>query len=94
MGMGFYIFKMEDTTKANGRMIKWMVLGNFIMKMVKLLTKVIGKMTNLMAKEEYTTVNLLLSKDSLITKIFPSWEIIGYTTKANLEMTQNMEKDI
>jgi len=35
MEMEYYIFKTEGITKVSGKMIKWMDLGDFIMKMDK-----------------------------------------------------------
>ena len=59
MGMEHFISKMEAIIKVNGKMIKWMVLADFIIKMIKSLIKGIGKMINLMDKEEFIMENRL-----------------------------------
>lgn len=55
MDMGLYISRMEAIIKENGRTIKCMALENCIIKVVKLLTRDIGKMTSSMGKEESIT---------------------------------------
>ncbi len=43
-----FIIKMEDFIKANGKIIKWMVMGNYIMKEAKSHMKAIGYRISLM----------------------------------------------
>ena len=71
-----------------------MDLEDFIIKMVKSLIKGIGKMMNLMGKEEFIIVIQLYLQDNLITKTFLSWETTGFIMKVSLKMILNMEKDI
>jgi hypothetical protein len=58
MAMELSILKMGAIMKENGKMIKCMVLGNCITRMVRLLMRGIGRMMNLMGKGEFTTCSL------------------------------------
>lgn len=55
--MEYFISKMEDIIKDNGKTKKCTDLVNFTTKMELLLIKDIGKMMNSMAKAGFTTQN-------------------------------------
>lgn len=57
MAMEYFISKMEDIIKDNGKTKKCTDLVNFTTKMELLLIKDIGKMMNSMAKAGFTTQN-------------------------------------
>ena len=92
MVMELCILRTGEIMKVNGKMIKCTVLGNFIMKMVKLPTKDTGIMMSSTGKEESTIQSLHHSRDSSTTKIFQSLEISGPTMKANSKATQSTVK--
>jgi len=94
MAMELCFLRMEGIMKENGKMIKWMVLVNYTMKMGKLLMKVIGKMTNLMDKVEFITHSHVYLKDNLIIKTFLSLELDGSTIKDYSKMIRSMAKVI
>lgn len=81
--MELCILRTGDIMKVNGKMIKCTVLGNYIMKMVKLHMRDIGTMMSSTGKEESTIQSLHHSRDNSTTKIFRNLVIIGLTMKAN-----------
>jgi hypothetical protein len=60
---------MEDTILGNGKTTKCTVTGNYITKMVKLRTKVIGKVINFVVKVVCSTIVLRNFWDHLTTMI-------------------------
>lgn len=94
MGTAFFILRMEDIMKENGKTIKCTALESFIMKMARLLMKDIGIMMNLMGKAESTTPSQLYLTSSSIIKISLSLAINGHTIRDSLKTILSMEKAI
>lgn len=53
-----FTIKMEDTMKANGKTIRWMVMVNFTMKVANLPTRANGLKINSMALARSTMIIL------------------------------------
>jgi len=86
---GNSIIKMEDITKVNGRIIRWMDTVSYIMKGVNWRMKEVGTKINLMDKEKYTMIIQCTYLYLLIIQTLMNWRIIGNIMK---ELSQEIQR--
>jgi len=67
--------------RGSGRITKWMVLENCIMRVVNWLIKVVGLKMNLMVWVRFTMTTQLIFHSHLIIQISICLKIIGNTIK-------------
>lgn len=76
-----FIIKMEGSIKDNGKIIKWMDTGNYIMREEKLHMRVIGNKISLTEWVKSITIILYLCRRVSITLISIISKTIGSTIK-------------
>jgi hypothetical protein len=80
-GTESFFTKMEDTTKASGKIIKWMVGANSITKEENSLTKAIGAKISSTDSEKSTMTTQCFFNAVLISLILTYLKITGSTMK-------------
>lgn len=81
MDKALFTTRMADTTKAHGRIIWWMDMGNCFMTLGKSLMRDIGTRTNFMAEARCTTILLNCWKILSITQTSRIYSFTGSITK-------------
>lgn len=88
-GMELSILRMEDITKESGKTIKCTALENCTTKTEKQPMKDTGRTTNSTGKDVSTTPTPAQWTKTSTTKIFPSQETVGFTTRDSSKTTQS-----
>lgn len=88
-----FIIKMEGSIKDNGKIIKWMDTGNYIMREEKLHMRVIGSKISLTEWVKSITIILYLCRRVSITLISIISKTIGSTIKECLTMIQKKAEE-